>query len=186
MTAIPIHGPPWGMGDGQGSPIVPPPSPRPGSNQIPPPPLGRAIEYPIPDVFPLPDSTQFNTLGQQTSSVIEGPVTLLGATANVPANTKFRISSLNVDIDNMLLSTNVTWTLLVNDQAVAGFTGITLFPRLAPFVGGEFDVFYRGFGPAIIKLVYFNNDGGSYVIGGALSGWFWMLASEQRWKSGGV
>jgi hypothetical protein len=184
MTAPPIVGPPFGFGSYEGESVLPPAQPLPGQNALPP--LTRTLEIPLPDVYPTIDATQFNTQGQKATSVIEGPLVIPGSAIVVPANNWIRISSLNLQIDNMLLTTNVVFSLRVNQQAQGGFTNLPIFPRVAPFVGQEFDVFLRFTGPATIDVVYSNNDGGSYTLGAAVSGWFWPTASDQRVKTRGI
>jgi hypothetical protein len=86
----------------------------------------------------------------------------------------------------MLATTDVRWYVQVDSQAVAGYAPVTIFPRVAAFVGNTFDAKIRITGPATVAVFFQNIDGGAYTVGAALGGWDWPQASDDRWKSYGM
>ena len=150
------------------------------------PPVNYTLSLPLPWLTPMPGSQQFNQEGDQASAAVE-TVVLPNISVDVPQGYRCRISSVSTYIDNMLTTTNVLWSVLVNGAPanVPGFQNLRMFPRAAPFVGNTFDAFLLLQGPATITLQYQNIDGGTYIIGGALSGWTWNMNLEQQWKLNG-
>lgn len=181
VVAPVIH---WGGGQGGG------PSSPSGFNPNtgdPNPQVGYVLALPLPWLTPMPGAQQFNQEGDKTSVAPENNITITGISVDVPQGFRCRISSVSTYIDNMLTTTNVVWSVLVNSapSGVAGFQILKMFPRLAPFVGNTFDSFLLIQGPATLTMVYSNIDGGNYIIGGALSGWIWNSALESQWKNNG-
>lgn len=150
------------------------------------PPLSYSLQLPLPWLTPMPGAQQFNQEADVASAIVQ-TATFAGLDINVPQGYRCRISSVSTYIDNMLTTTNVTWSVLVNGapSSVAGFQNLKMFPRAAPFVGNTFDAFLLISGPADITVQFSNNDGGTYIIGTALSGWIWNIALEAQWKNNG-
>ena len=171
--------PPWGMGQG-GTPVVLPPSAagpggQPQVNSL-------TLQIPLPEVLPIPDAHEFNPAGSVGSNVVQAGVNITGVTVVVPDGMYAVIRSVGLTISNMLATTNVTWSLVVNGVAPQGYNAITIVPRVAPFVAASFDSMIRFNGPATVQMIFSNIDGGAYTIGGSFSGWFWPVASDARWK----
>lgn len=186
MTAPHPVGPTWGFGrtipGGGAGAVISPPNLAPADA----PAIIRALDIPLPEVFPIPDAKEFNPLGSNPSPGVEANVTIPGATFAIPTATLGVIRSFSIYITNMLATTTVTWSLLVNGSPVAGYTGVSIFPRVAPFVGNTFDTFIRLQGPTTITVIYTNTDGGAYTVGASYSGWLWPMASDGRWKTVGA
>lgn len=177
--ALPVS-PPWGVGRGGGAVAMPPQL----SGQVPAGP--PSLQIPLPEVLPIPDAREFNPLGSiGSAAVTANPTLITGTSFNVPDSCLAVIRSVTLYITNMLTTTNVTWSLMVNQTSPQGFNNITIFPRATPFVSNGFDSMIRIDGPAVISVVFNNIDGGAYTIGASFSGWFWPEASDARWRQFG-
>lgn len=166
---------------------VVPPTVMQGPNGQPPQSMLSALVLPLPWLTPMPGAQQFNQESDAASAAVQTVVLPAPLSIDVPQGYRCRIASVSTYIDNMLTTTNVTWSVLVNNApaAVAGFQNLKMFPRAAPFVGNTFDAFLLIQGPATITVQFSNNDGGTYIIGAALSGWVWNVALEAQWKNNG-
>lgn len=175
----------YGGAQASGGGVVPPTNQF-GPNGQATPPLGYSLQLPLPWLTPMPGAQQFNQEGDVASAAVQ-TATLPNLDINVPQGYRCRVSSVSTYIDNMLITTNVTWSVLVNSAPapVAGFQNLRMFPRAAPFVGNTFDAFLLISGPADIVVQFTNGDGGTYQIGAALSGWIWNIALEAQWKNSG-
>lgn len=174
------------MATGAGGTVVSPPGVVAGDPATTVASIDRTLELPLPDVYPLPDAVQFNVSGAKTSVGAESNVPIPGAVIVIPDNMLCRLALLNIDLDNMLTTTVVSFSVLANMNPIAGFSALTPFARVAPSIGQEFDMFVRLSGPLTIQVVYTNSDGGTYPVGASLSGWYWPVASDVRWKARGA
>lgn len=172
----------FGMGNGRA--VVTPPTQL-GPNGEPPQISSLTQQIFLPEVYPIPDAKEFNPLGSQATAVVQQNVTIPGTVFNVPANTFGVIRSVTLYITNMLTTTNVDYSLIINNSPAQGYAQLQIFPRVAPFVSNGFDCMVRFQGPAEIHVAFDNNDGGNYVVGAAFSGWFWPQASDARWRQFG-
>lgn len=173
----------WGIGRG-GQAVALPPTEF-GPDGQPPQVSDLTQQIFLPEVFPIPDAKEFNPLGSQATTVVQFNQTITGTTFTVPSSTFGVIRSVTLYITNMLTTTNVTYSLVINNSPVQGYNQLSIFPRAAPFVSNAFDCMLRFSGPADIKMVFDNRDGGTYVVGGAYSGWFWPQSSDTRWRQFG-
>lgn len=148
--------------------------------------VGRNLEVPLPEVYPIPDATIFNAECQVASN-IAGQTFVLAFTPDViiPDANLGVMTSLTLYVQNMLATTNVTWTLLANGNPVPGYNLLTIFPGASPRAANTFDAPKRFTGRTQLTIQITNGDGGNYILGAAVSGWFWPIASDRRWKSAG-
>lgn len=188
MTAPKLGVPgPWGFGGpaaASGSSLVRPLSGPPNVGAIEK--LMHELDYPLPEVFPVPDAKEFNPLGSANTAAIQSNVAITGASFDVPVSNYYRVTSFTIYITNMLVTTNVQYSLLWNGQPVAGFQNLIMYPRAAPFVSNGFDCFIRGIGAGTLSVSFNNVDGGAYTVGASFSGWFWPVTSDSRWKASGL
>jgi hypothetical protein len=166
-----------------GQPIIQPPTSLDANGNAPESILAQSVF--LPEVFPIPDAKEFNPLGSQATAVVQVNQVIPGTVFDVPANTFGVIRSVTFYITNMLTTTNVTYSLLIQFAAAQGYSQVAIFPRVAPFVSNSFDCMVRFLGPARVQINFDNNDGGTYVVGGSFSGWFWPQASDARWRQSG-
>ena len=174
---------PWGYGNGAGGgAAVRTPLDPPGSGPV----ITKAIQLYLPEIYPIPEAQNFNLVGSAASVAPETGTVLAGCTLQLPANNVGVIRGLALYIDNMLTTTNVTWSLVVQNGVPQGFGNLSMFPRNATFVGNNFDILVRVPVGANVQVIFSNIDGGSYTVGAAISGWFWPVTSGDRWLAGGV
>lgn len=149
--------------------------------------VSRNLEIPLPEVFPIPDAQIFNAEVDQASSVAgqtfvldfaPGPVSILAGYYAV-------VNAFTVYVQNMLVTTNVLFTLLQNGTPVNGFNNLKIFPGNSPRISNTFDAPIRFTGATTLQVKITNVDGGNYVLGAAVSGWQWPISSDRRWKSAG-
>lgn len=175
--------PPFGFGSG-GMPVTVPPSFG-GPNGSAPAVNAYTVSLPLPEIVPIPDAHEFNIEGHVATAAVINNANITGATFTVPDNNLAVIRGVTFYVTNMLTTTNILFSLLINDGAPSGYGGVTIFPRVAPFVGNGFESMIRFQGAAVIRCVFSNVDGGTYVVGASFSGWFWPEASDSRWKTYG-
>lgn len=159
--------------------------------------LRKVVPIFLPEDAPIPDATEFNASGTTTTAVAQANIAIalspaVGDTAGqvrLPQGNVGRISSVIISITDMLPTTVVTFTLRINSAPVPGYANIAMTPRTAPYVSNTFSA------PACrilipqggqISAVFTNTDGGSYVVGMVVGGWFWPDASGKRWIRVGV
>lgn len=177
-----IGAPPWGVGQGN-TPVITPPTSlgRGGVPQH----AGVALQIPLPDVFPITDAREFNPLGSANTAAVQQNIEIADTVLDVPGATYGIIRGVSLYITDMLTTTDVTWSLIIDSGSPQGFQQLTIFPRAAPFVSNGFDAAIRFSGPARIVMTFTNNDGGTYVVGASYSGWYWPTASDARWRQYG-
>jgi hypothetical protein len=172
----------WGYGGGaaQGIALPLPPDVQDNAQDV-----GRQLSLPLPAVFPIPDAQVFNAECQQASAAIQTfvlpfvpPVVILSGYYAV-------VNSFTIYVQNMLATTSVFFTLLFNGSPVQGYNGLTIFPGASPRIALTFDapIFFTGAGALTVQIT--NGDGGTYLLGAAISGWQWPIASDRRWKTAG-
>lgn len=148
--------------------------------------VDRSLQVYLPEVFPIPAATEFNPVVSKGTAVIESNIDI-GLLVALPQNNEGIVRSVSIYINNMLATTNLTWTLRFNGAPVPGYNNLSIFPRPAPFVGNTFESFIRipPGNPMNLTVTYSNNDGGTYQIGAALSGWFWPITLGNLWRQQG-
>lgn len=170
----------WGMGSGHGGAPVPTPLGLTEDAGL----IPRTLMIFPPEIYPIPDATEFNPLGSRSTIVAETQL-IPGAAVTLPKNFIGIIRGYSIYIDNMLTTTNVIYTLLIDGNPAPGYGSLTMFPRAAPSVSNGFDAFVRIPDGATVTVKFQNMDGGSYIVGASFSGWFWPKAAGDRWIGGG-
>jgi hypothetical protein len=148
--------------------------------------VDRSLQVYLPEVFPIPSATEFNLVVAKATAVIEANIDI-GLVLDLPQNNVGIVRGVTLYINNMLTTTNVTWTLTFNGAPVPGHNNLSIFPRAAPSVANSFDTFVRipQGNPMKVRVQYSNNDGGAYTVGVALSGWFWPIQLGNLWTQQG-
>lgn len=185
IPSIPFPiGPVWDVGaggsSGGGASLVYPPDVADSVQQV-----GRQLEVPLPEVFPIPDATIFNAECQQASNAAGSFVLSFTPDVTIPASNLAIMTSFTIYVQNMLQTTSITWTLLANGNPVPGYNLLAIFPGTSPRAANTFNAPMRFTGLTQLQVQITNGDGGMYLLGAAISGWFWPLASDRRWKSAG-
>jgi hypothetical protein len=147
--------------------------------------MTRALDIPLPEVFPIPDAKEFNVLGSIASGGAQNNILITGTSFDIPTSNIAIIRSVALYVAPMLATTNITWSLTVNGQPVPGYQGLSIFPRPAAQVTNSFDSFIRLQGPVTVAVIFSNLDGAAYQVGASFSGWFWPNTSDARWRAAG-
>ncbi len=128
-----------------------------------------------PYLFPPTNATPLFGTDLQPS-VNAGTVTLLpGCTLQVPDNNVGVIASITVLLDQIVITSNVVWSILVNGITPPGYNQLRVIPRSgAAAVGVQFVPTRLELPPlAIVTVQAQNIDGGAYNLGAQLYGWYW-------------
>jgi hypothetical protein len=154
--------------------------------------LPRYVPVFSPELYPIPDAQEFNPAGSIATAAVESKAIPIApqygpdaSAITLPGGNIGIIRSFSISITNMLTTTNVTFTLLVNGGPVGGYGGISITPRVSPYVNIPFDCFIRLPNAAKVTASFNNIDGGNYVVGVTFGGWFWPLTSGIRWMQFG-
>jgi hypothetical protein len=151
------------------------------------------VIYP-PEYYPIPDAQEFNPAGTVATVGVESgtqipiaPQTGPDAGAvTLPSGSVGIIRSLQISLTNMLTTTDVSFSLLINGGPAGGYGVLKMTPRVAPYVSNTFDTFIRVPNNAKVNIVFSNIDGGSYIIGGSIGGWYWPQSSGVSWSKFGI
>lgn len=170
----------WGMGSGHGGAPVPVSLGLDSTADL----IPRNLMIFPPEIYPIPDAVEFNPLGSTTTIIAETKV-IPGVALQLPQSYIGIIRGYTIYVDNMLLTTNLIYTLLINGNPAPGYGSLTMFPRAAPSVSNGFDAFIRVPDGAALSVKVQNVDGGSYTVGASISGWIWPRAAGERWIGGG-
>lgn len=142
----------------------------------------KIVRFP-PEFFPPPGSRYIYGEGRAT---IAGPNTttvIAGLTVQVPRNAVGVIREINLNINDMLVTTDVRWRFTLSGQLVQGYD-LTLFPRLAASVSASFSPesvsipFPDG---ALIQFPITVVDAGSYLVGASYRGWFFSKQTAKEY-----
>lgn len=170
---------PAGQSPGPGGPFVGPTT-GPQTGQ------GSAIAFP-PDVFPTLGAIDFFQRGSSTAlTAANTPVVLTVATApgafignglvfQVPGMHIAVVRDINISVNAMVASTDITWRLLQDGALVPGWE-LAISPRIAGSIETAFtadSTLIRIRESARIELEINVRDGGTYQAAGTFHGWAW-------------
>lgn len=176
--------------------------PRPGAARkvtdalgIPP---SRALGVPLgpsqlvvrhPDEFaPYPGARFFNPFGSQAGLTAAGGEVQLAA-IQLEANMVGIVRSLTLNVNTMLTTSNIQFTLRLNQNPVLGFDRYAPFPRVAASVSvawGPDEMAVRAEPGALISLTVRVIDGGTYQVGGSFGGWQYSTTIREQFAGGSV
>lgn len=158
--------------------------------------LPKHVPIYLPEIHPIPSAQEFNPSAFRATAAVETQIftltpdnrpsadDLAGAITLPPGNIGI-IRSVTISITDMLTTTDVSFTLFINGGPVGGYGGLKMTPRVSPYVSNSFDTFIRVPDRAKIQVGFSNIDGGTYVVGCAIGGWFWPIASGTQWLQTG-
>lgn len=81
------------------------------------------------------------------------------------------IRGIDLYVNDMTETTDVTFTLAINGAAIPGYGQLTPFPRTAASVSQSFDTFIFLPSGSIVTVQAENFDGGAYAVGFGYQGW---------------
>lgn len=127
-----------------------------------------------PFLYPPPFSTPIN---QAVNTAITGAGTIVIGVApfTVPPNCYGVISSIDLLLDSILISSNVKWTFLINGNPIPGYAPLTILGR-----NGAASVSKSWPGPlrlliplgGTVSVMIQDVDGAPYTAGTSYYGWF--------------
>lgn len=148
--------------------------------------LPQGIQLFLPEERPIPSAIVFETLDSAATAVVQANVfNLPAANFQVPDGFLGRISGISFYVDNLLTTSDIRFTVWQNRQPVQGFSGVRIFPGAAARVANQFDTYIRVPAGQLLEVSFTNNDGGSYIVGAALSGWIWPQSAGKLWLQRG-
>ncbi len=103
---------------------------------------------------------------------------------NIPRNNVGVIREINLNINDMVAATVVTWSLRFNDGPVQGFDNLTLFPRIAASVSATFppeSTLINAPDGAKIDIQITLVSATSHLIGATFRGWFYSKEVAYRY-----
>lgn len=159
---------------------APPPSPERSFDMLP-----KVLDIPLPWLEPIPDAQFFNVMGQEDS---------VGAsTGNFITNAAYALGKGNVGVlrsftvyvNDMVATTDIQFTLMINGGPAPGFGTIKMFPRVAASVANTFECMIILPSDSKVDAYFTQTDAGSYKVGVAYSGWEYPESSGRRWMAKG-
>ena len=138
----------------------------------------------LPEERPIPSAVIFeNALASVATNIVQTAAT--GCTVVIPQGCVARLSSVNLYVDNLLTTSNITFSVLFDAAPLPGLSNIPIFPGVVARAVENFEVFVRILRGGTLTVNFTNNDGGTYIVGAALGGWFWNEASGKQYMQQG-
>lgn len=128
------------------------------------------------DLYPPDQATGFVLFDSQAVTGLGSSTTFPNFSLTLPFDQVGVINALTISIDGILISTAVTFALIVNGAGVQGYNQLQILPRNgAAFVSLTFGPQLRLLVPAGGTVAAFGNnvDGASYTLGIQAQGWQW-------------
>lgn len=144
----------------------------------------RALQVYLPEIYPIPGSIEFNLLSTAASAGA-GSGAFTGVTLNLPRGMVGVIRSVGIFTNDMLDTTNVNYFLNIDGGGVGGFAPLQIFPRVATSVSNTLDAMIRIPDGAAVTGAFTNIDGGTYLLGMSISGWYYSQDLAARWIAQG-
>lgn len=148
--------------------------------------LPQDVNLFLPEERPIPSAIVFNTLGFATTAIVQTNVFLANAAFDLPDGWLGRIDSVTFYVANLLLASNITFTVFQNRTPVQGLANVPVFPGVSARVAENLEVYIRVPNGQLLEVAFNNNDGGTYTVGAALSGWIWPEQDGRRWVQRGA
>lgn len=158
---------------------VVPPSPPSGPGGV----GGASVVISPPTVERPPEATDFNMDGTltgrtavNTPTIFPGPTATLRGAFQVPSNNVAVIRSFALLANQLLVTSNIVWTLLYNEIAVPGWDRLTINPRAASSVEltwGPFETYIPVPEGALIQWSVQVFDVATYQLSVQAHGWYY-------------
>lgn len=129
------------------------------------------------------DFNLFGTLVGATTATTTWPTVVTGTAFTVPSGNVGVIRSLTVDVNTLLASSNIVWTLRFNGGPVEGWDALTLFPSnlaRASLTWGPEETFIPVPEGAQVDVVVQVLDGATYTLGSSYHGWYYPVDLAER------
>lgn len=141
------------------------------------------VSIPPPWQFPIPGAVDFYLIekSEVLAAVVGASVTPDALRLAVGSGFKAVVRFVTIFVNAPDTTTDVDWSLLVNNGPVRGWSNLTTFPRVANNISIDFDGVVRISQASIVQVRIRNNAAtGPWTVGAAYGGWVWPIASERR------
>lgn len=148
---------------------------------------GRAFSIPSPYEAKPPGGIDFNTQGDGAGFTnANTPAVIPGCAFTLPQASAGVIRSLVLTVNNLVLTSDITWTLRFNGSAVPGWQGLGVTPGPVAYFALSFgpdETYIRVPDGATVDVVFTVNpaDAGTYVAGAAFHGWYFGVEFASRY-----
>lgn len=146
---------------------------------------GTLTRFPA-NFVPPPTAQDFSASANQ--SVGPGPVTVVIATFTIPRGSIGVVRSLSFQINNMLVSTIVSFAFTLNEAPVPGWS-YSIFPRAAANVIVSFgpeETFIKVPDGALCGFQVTLTDAGTNLVGGLFHGWHFSKSVAEQFGISGI
>ena len=149
-------------------------------------PLSRSLMVPPPWMFPPGDAARY-IFREDDRTLAGGPVAqteMVGATFQIPSQNVAVIRELNFNVNNMLITSDITFRVLFNEGPVEGYT-FKIFPRAAASISVAFpaeSTVLHVPEATRVSLTVQVADAGVYQVGCSWRGWFYSKDIHNRFK----
>jgi hypothetical protein len=147
--------------------------------------LPKVLNIPLPWLEPIPDAQFFNVMGQFDSVGAQTGTFITDAAFTLGKGSVGVLRSFTVYVNDMLQTTDVRFTLMIDGGPAPGFGRIKMFPRVAASVANTFECMIILPAEAKVDAYFTQVDGGTYKVGVAYSGWEYPESSGMRWMAKG-
>jgi hypothetical protein len=144
------------------------------------PPLTRALQYYLPELYPIPGATEFYK-SAVAASAGAGTITPAGLALQLPASSLGIVRVFGVGLDDMTQATRVTFSLRVNQIPVPAWGAFDMFPGVAARVTSTSDTWIVLPSGCLVDVQVINVDGAAYQVGANYSGWFAPESLIKAW-----
>lgn len=141
------------------------------------------VSIPPPWQFPIPGAVDFYLIEKSEVLALGVGVELTPATLRLEVGSGFKaaVRFVTIFVNAPDTTTDVDWSLLINNAPVRGWSNLTTFPRVATNISIDFDGVVRVQQSSIVQVRIRNNAAtGPWTVGAAYGGWAWPIASERR------
>lgn len=122
-------------------------------------------------LYKPPTGQDINLLAQNAFPLGGGTVQLTSLSLSLDQGTMGVIRGIDVYVNDMTPSTDVTFTLTFNGNPVPGYGNLKPFPRTAASVTQSFDVILYIPAGTTINVSVTDTDGAAYLVGYGYQGW---------------
>lgn len=145
-----------------------------------------ALQYYMPEVFPIPGAQEFDLFAIVTLPAVPGSTTTPAALQfTVPQSCIGIVRVVNAGLDDMTNATRVAFQMRLDGGRVLGPAGnFQIFPGVAARATASADVWVRLPQGVTVSVAIVNTDGAAYQVGYGYNGWWWPQALDEAWKRG--
>lgn len=148
--------------------------------------LPQTLQLPLPWVVPIPDAQFFTLQGTKSTAAAEQNVLIPNVQLIVEAGVEGVIDGFVFSVQNLVVTSNLTFSLLFNGNPVQGFKDLLIFPANLALSQFTWSGVLRVPQNTKVEVSYTNTAGDAHLVGADVTGWTWATASGQAWLRGGV